>query len=91
MGKPGISVPKYAEGIPLQENTRGPLGTQPAGSEEHTHGKRYFTWDPKHFPLEEVDAMLDDLNRCSAQGEAEQAVTMIGLTNNQLLYRTFPA
>lgn len=30
---------------------------------EHTHGKRYFTWDPKHFPLPEVETMLDSLNR----------------------------
>lgn len=32
-------------------------------TEEHTHGKRYFTWDPKHFPLPEVETMLDSLNR----------------------------
>ncbi|CAE8653435.1 unnamed protein product [Polarella glacialis] len=30
---------------------------------EHTHEKRYFTWDPKHFPQEAVDGMLDNLNR----------------------------
>eukprot|EP00434_Breviolum_minutum_P031945 symbB.v1.2.028250.t1/scaffold2979.1/size66004/3 len=30
---------------------------------EHTDGKRYFTWDPKHFPLTEVQEMLDALNR----------------------------
>eukprot|EP00931_Biecheleriopsis_adriatica_P112999 TRINITY_DN8790_c0_g2_i1.p1 TRINITY_DN8790_c0_g2~~TRINITY_DN8790_c0_g2_i1.p1 ORF type:complete len:970 (+),score=180.46 TRINITY_DN8790_c0_g2_i1:390-2912(+) len=30
---------------------------------EHTDGKRYFTWDPKHFPAEGVDNMLDGLHR----------------------------
>ncbi|CAJ1394490.1 unnamed protein product [Effrenium voratum] len=30
---------------------------------EHTHGKRYFTWDPKHFPAEAVKQMLETLNR----------------------------
>ena len=30
---------------------------------EHTHGKRYFTWDPRHFPEHEVQDMLQGLNR----------------------------
>eukprot|EP00435_Cladocopium_sp_Y103_P036935 s2240_g9.t1 len=37
---------------------------------EHTHGKRYFTWDPKHFPLPEVETMLDSLNRTLEMGFA---------------------
>lgn len=40
---------------------------------EHTHGKRYFTWDPKHFPLPEVETMLDSLNRTH-----RKLVTIIG-------------
>ena len=30
---------------------------------EHTNQKRYFTWDPDHFPREGVRRMLDELNR----------------------------